>query len=352
MAVPNGMTHKERVYAALRHETPDRIPRFIWLGRGIVQRLTEKLHIPASSLDFWLDNDILQCWLSINREMERPVAEGSEFTDEWGINWRREGYYNTAVFHPLKGRDSAFIKSYPLPDPKSPERFVPLDKLLAEYGNEYFIGADVSGTLFEPACHLRDMSEFLVDLAEKSQEASIILDRLEAFSCSVALESLSRGADWIWLGDDLGSQSNMLLSPDLWRFHFKPRMKRIIQTIRREKPEVFIAYHSCGTMAPVIPDLAEIGIDVLNPLQESAAGMDQKSIKKQFGDRITLMCGPDTQNFTPKAKPREVAAKVRELTAALGAGGGYIFAVSHHIQHDTPDENLEALLDALKEVAL
>ena len=344
------MTHKERVYAALRHEVPDRIPRFIWLGRGIIRRLTEKLHIPAEDLDFWLDNDILQCWVSINREMERPVPEGSEFTDEWGIIWRREGFYNTAIFHPLKGRDSSFIRDYPLPDPKSAERFVPLEKLIAGYGNEYFIGADVSGTLFEPACHLRDMGEFLMDLAENNEEASIILDKLEAFSCSAALESLSRGADWIWLGDDLGSQSNMLLSPELWRLHLKPRMKRIIQAIRREKPDAFIAYHSCGSMAPVIQDLVEIGIDVLNPLQESAAGMDQKSIKKQFGNRITLMCGPDTQNFTPRAKPAEISARVRELAATLGVGSGYIFAVSHHIQHDTPDENLQALLETLKDL--
>ena len=341
------MNHKERVYAALEHKTPDRVPRFIWLGRGIIDRLTKNLDIPAEQLDFWLDNDILQCWVSINREMERPVPEGTEFTDEWGIIWRREGYYNSPVFHPLKGKDAAFIKNYSMPDPKSRERFSLLEKLISDYGKEYFIGADVSGTLFEPACHLRSMDEFLIDLTENSEEASLILDKLESFSQCAALESLHRGADWIWLGDDLGSQENMLLSPELWRAHFKPRMKRIIESIRREKPDAFIAYHSCGSMSPVIPDLVEIGVNVLNPLQESAKGMDQAAIKTAFGNRITLMCGLDTQTFTPKAKPAEIAAKTKELCTRLGAGGGYIFAVSHHIQHDTPDENIRAILDAL-----
>ena len=341
------MNHRERVFAALRHRMPDRTPRFIWLGRGAIDRLSRELGVPPEKLDFWLDNDVLQSWVSMNREMERPAPEGSEFSDEWGITWRREGWYNSPVYHPLGGRDLDFIRNYPMPDPRCAGRFEQLDKLIHEYGNEYFIGADVSGTLFEPACHLRGMEEFLIDLAGESEEASVILDKLESFSADAAVESLRRGVDWIWLGDDLGSQENMLLAPDLWRFHFKPRMKRIIEAIRREKPDAYIAYHSCGAMSRVIGDLVEIGVNVLNPLQESAAGMDQAAVKAEYGDRLTLMCGLDTQSFTPKASGREVSAKVKELCAKLGAGGGYIFAASHHIQHDTPDENIRAMLDAL-----
>ena len=342
------MNHKERVYTALGHKKPDRVPRFIWLGRGIIERMARELNLPPEKLDFWLDNDVLQSWVSINREMERPVPEGSTFTDEWGITWRREGYYNSPVIHPLKGKNLDFIRNYPMPDSSAAERFVVLDNLIAEYGNEYFIGADVSGTLFEPACHLRSMDEFMMDLAEENEEAVLILDKLESFSKAAALESLERGVDWIWLGDDLGSQENMLMSPELWRRHFKPRMKHIIEAIRMKKPGIYIAYHSCGSMAQVIPDLVEIGIDVLNPLQESAAGMNQSAIKAEFGSKITMMCGPDTQTFTTKASPAEIKVKVKQLCTELGAGGGYIFAVSHHIQHDTPDENIQAMLEALK----
>ena len=342
------MNHRERVLTALRHEKPDRTPRFIWLGRSAADRISKKLNIQPDKMDFWLDNDILQCWISINHELERTAPEGSEFTDEWGIIWRREGWYNSPVFHPLKGRDSAYIKNYSLPDPISADRFTPLEKLIAEHGKEYFIGADVSGTLFEPACHLRSMEELMLDLAEGNDEAEILLDKLETFSAGAAAESLRRGADWIWLGDDLGSQNNMLISPDIWRTFFKPRMKRIIETIRSKKPDTFIAYHSCGAMSRVIGDLAEIGIDIINPLQESAAGMNQMAVKAEYGNRLTLMCGPDTQNFTPTATPAEITAKVSDLCTNLGNRGGYIFAVSHHIQHDTPDENIIAMLDALK----
>ncbi|MDR1438891.1 MAG: methyltransferase, partial [Clostridiales bacterium] len=289
------MTHKQRVAAALRHRKPDRAPRFIWLGDGVIERLTKKLGITPLELDIRLGNDVLQSWVSINREMERKVPDKSEFVDEWGITWRRDGHYNMVVRHPLAGRDAAFIKAYPLPQPFAADRFAELDGLLLKYGEEYFIGADVSGTLFEPACHLRGMEEFLVDLiSDDGGEARILLDRLEAFSTDVAIASAQRGVDWVWLGDDLGSQSSMMMSPDLWRAHFKPRMKRIIDAVRARRPDIFIAYHSCGSMAPVIGDLAEIGVDVLNPIQESAASMDQMAVKNAYGDRLALMCGPDT----------------------------------------------------------
>ncbi|MDR1439887.1 MAG: uroporphyrinogen decarboxylase family protein, partial [Clostridiales bacterium] len=93
--------------------------------------------------------------------------------------------------------------------------------------------------------------------------------------------------------------------------------------------------------------LAEIGVDVLNPIQESAASMDQMAVKNAYGDRLALMCGPDTQSFLPNASASEVRQATARLLDALGSGGGYIFAVSHHIQHDTPDANIRAMLDAL-----
>jgi uroporphyrinogen decarboxylase len=341
------MTHKERVYAALRHERPDRVPRFIWLGNGVIHRLTKKLGVKPLDLEFRLGNDVLMAFVSVNGEMERPAVEGSEFVDDWGITWRREGFYNCVVRYPLSGKDADFIRDYPMPDPGAPSRYAVLDMFLNKYGKEYFIGSDISGTLFEPAWYMRSMTELLMDLADEAEEALLLLDKLEAFSTACALESLRRGVDWIWLGDDVGSQAGMIMSPELWRFHFKPRMKRIIETIRKQKSDVIIAYHSCGSIVQVIPDLVEIGIDVLNPLQESAANMNQKAVKEQFGDRVSLMCGLDTQNFTPKVTEEAIRAKTRELVQTLGAGGGYIFAVSHHIQHDTPDVNIQAFLDEL-----
>ena len=341
------MNSKERVYSALRGEKPDRVPRFVWLGTGTIKRLTKKLGVTPMELDLKLGNDILQTWVSINGEMARDVPDNTEFTDEWGITWKREGDYNMVINHPLKGKDAGFIQNCRLPDPFAPKRYEHLEYLIKQYGDRYFIGADVSGVLFEPAYHLRDMEDLMVDMAMEGTEVDILLDKLADFCIAVSIECIKRGADWIWMGDDLGSQKGMLMSPDMWRKYFKPRMKRIIDTVRVFKEDIYIAYHSCGSMYPVISDLIETGINVLNPIQESARDMDQEKIKKEFSSRVTMMCGLDTQQFLIDATQEQVKEKTAEIVNKLGYDGRFIFAASHHIQPDTPDENIFALFEAL-----
>jgi len=343
------MTHKERVYAALRREPTDKPPRFIWFGNGVLSQMREKYGLDPLHVDLKYGNDILQTWVSINGEMARDVPDGTSFTDGWGITWHREGHHNMVIKSPLAGLDATAIKSYPLPDPHAADRFTHLEYLISEFGSTHFIGADVSGSLFEPAHYLRGMEELMLDMASGEEEASILFDRIEEFTTEVALESVKRGVDWIWLGDDIGSQKGMLISPDMWREHLKPRMERIIKAIRAKSPNMFIAYHSCGSIYPVIGDLADIGINVLNPVQESAYGMSQSEIKAEFGERLALMCGVDTQSFLPLASPEEVKRDVTKKIEVLGHEGGFIFAASHTIQHDTPEENITALFEELEQ---
>ena len=341
------MNSKQRVFEALNHRQPDRVPRYVWLGGEVRRRLCERHGISTLDLELKIGNDILQTWVSVNGEMERDVPQGAEFTCPFGIRWKRDGAYNNVVHHPLAGLDAGALRAYNPPDPRAPERFEHLEWLVKTHGREKLVGADVSGALFEPAYHLRGMEDFLADLAGETEEAEIILDKIEEFTTALSLASIARGVDWIWMGDDLGSQQGMLLSPALWRAQFKPRMKRIIDAIRAARPGMPVAYHSCGSMAPVIPDLVEIGVDVLNPLQESAAGMDHVEIKRTYGGRLTLMCGLDTQQFLPRATPAEIALATREKVETLGKDGGYIFAVSHTVQGDTSDAQINAMLGAL-----
>lgn len=121
------MNSKERVYLALKHEKSDQVPRFVWLGTGTIKRLAKKLGLTPLELDLKFGNDILQTWVSINGEMSRDVPDNTEFTDEWGITWKREGDYNMVIDHPLRGKDLNFIKDYMLPDPFSPKRYESLN---------------------------------------------------------------------------------------------------------------------------------------------------------------------------------------------------------------------------------
>ena len=341
------MNSRERVFAAMRFEKPDRVPRFIWLGGEVIKRLSAGYGITPFELNKKIGNDILQTWVSINGEMERDIPQEAEFTDGFGITWKRYGAYNMVVHHPMQGLSAEEIRAYPLPDPRAPERYRYLEYLVETYNDEYFIGADVSGVLFEPAYHLRNMEDLMMDLAEENEEIKLILDKLMDFSITVSLECIKRGADWIWMGDDLGSQQGMLMSAAMWRKFFKSRMKKIIEEIKKMKPGIPIAYHSCGSISPVIGDLVEIGINVLNPIQESAAGMDQIAVKSEYNSNLTLMCGLDTQQFMLNASPEEINLKTREKVLHLGSKGGYIFAVSHNLQGDVSDEKIEAMPEGL-----
>jgi len=294
-----------------------------------------------------LGNDVLQPWVSINKAMAENVPEGTVFQDEFGITWKREGYYNMVVEHPLEQASAEDIRLYPLPDPLEEARFRDLEDLLARFGASHFIGADVSGSLFEPAYHLRNMEKLLFDLAMGSQEAAVLFDRLMQFTTEVALACIKREVDWIWLGDDVGTQSGMLLSPEMWRKWLKPRMQNIIQALRAAQEDLIIVYHSCGSIRPIIGDLVEIGIDVLNPLQPRAADMDNAEIKQEFGSSLCFMAGIDTQSFLQQASPLEVREETERILEVMGEGSGFIFAGSHTIQPDVPRENIEAMLEVL-----
>jgi len=341
------MNSKERVLYSLNFKKPDRVPRYIWFGLETRKILAKRFRIEPFEIDFRFRNDILQDWVSINGGMERDIPENSKFIDEWGITWERKDKYNNVKVHPLKGKDIRYVMKYKFPNPKKPERFKKLEYLLKNFGNEYFVGSDVSSVLFDPACHLRGMENLLIDMAEENKILDILLDKLKEFCITVSKESIDRGVDWIWMGDDLGSQGGMLVSPDMWRKHIKPRMKEVIDILRDYKKDVIIAYHSCGSIYPIIEDLVDVGINVLNPIQESAKDMNQLEIKKEFGDKVTLMCGLDTQSFLLNATKEEVGEMVYKKVNELGYNGGFIFAASHAIQPDIPLENILAMFNAL-----
>lgn len=342
------MNSKERVYAAIHHEPIDRLPRYIWVGRDAGEILCASLGKKEEDIDELIGNDVKQTWLSINGAMAYPCNEAESFVDEWGIRWHRDGYYNAVVYHPLAEMEEEEIIKYPFPDPEKPERYAALQELIRCYGNEKFIGADVSGSLFEPAYHLRGMDNLLIDMALEDPIADLILDRICDFTIKVACHAAEMGVDWIWLGDDMGSQQSMLISPNMWRKYFKPRMKKIIDAVHEVVPDMIIAYHSCGSIYPIIEDLVELGINVLNPMQESAYGMEHSRIVKEFGDKLTFLCGLDTQTFLLHASPDEVRSAMKEKCRMISSQGGYIVGVSHTIQPDIPVNNIRAMLEAIE----
>jgi uroporphyrinogen decarboxylase len=151
------------------------------------------------------------------------------------------------------------------------------------------------------------------------------------------------------MADDLGTQVGGLFSPSVYRRFFKPRLAEIIAFVkRRTRARVF--FHSCGAVYPFIPDLIEMGVDILNPVQVSAAGMgDTAKLKSEFGSELTFWGAIDTQRVLPFGRPEEVRDEVRRRLDDLAPGGGYVMATVHNIQDGVPPENVLAMLDALRE---
>jgi len=155
------------------------------------------------------------------------------------------------------------------------------------------------------------------------------------------------GADMIWTGDDMGSQQTMLIAPEQWRQFFKPRMANFISTLKKMNPDIKIAYHSDGNIYPIIPELIEIGVDVLNPIQP--ASIDPAKVKRDFGDKLCFWGTKDEPQTLPFGTPADVEKEVRERLKTVGKDGGLILGPTHHVQLDTPMENFWAMVNTIRQ---
>ena len=204
-------------------------------------------------------------------------------------------------------------------------------------------------TIFEYAWNLVGLEKFLMDLAAGAGYVEPLLDMVLEFNLEVTRILIDLGVDVILTGDDFGTQGGMLLSPRLWRSRFKDRMRTVFAAIKERDPDVVVAYHSCGSIAPIVPDLIEIGLEVLNPIQPNAAAMDPAALKAAYGDRLAFFGGIDTQGVVPFGSADEVRAEVRRRIGELGCGGGYLLAPAHDIQPEVPTANVLALFEAARE---
>jgi uroporphyrinogen decarboxylase len=146
----------------------------------------------------------------------------------------------------------------------------------------------------------------------------------------------------------MGAQQGMFIAPQTWRRHLKPRMKKIIGELRTQSPQVLIAYHSCGSYAPIIPELLDIGVDVLNALQPSARDMELGQLKAVYGGRAAFFGGLDTQGVLPFGTEEEVVQEVRRVIAAAGRGGGLLLAGAHNLQPDVSVEKVQRIFETAR----
>jgi uroporphyrinogen decarboxylase len=360
------LTHRERVFASLNHEIPDRCPMQVCFTPEFNRRLRE-YYIKCKKytfkpepegeinleLEFLTDQDMLLSWVGWTDETKIIYIPGEEFIDKWGV-LRRAAEYNTPfgkgiytelVGHPLA--DESKISSYKPPDPLKPELYTGVDHLIKTYKDEYWIVGVAVTTMYETAWALRGFEQMFIDFIVNPDIVNALFDIAWKYHFSVAQKLVNMGVDMIWIGDDVGSQNRMLISPDIWRKYFKEKMATFIASLKKINPKVKIAYHSDGYIIPIIPELIEIGIDILNPIQPRS--MDPVEIKKKFGDKLCLWGTIDEQNTLPFTDPETVRNEVSERIRTIGKDGGLILSPTHNIQLDTPIENFLAMIEAIRQ---
>jgi uroporphyrinogen decarboxylase len=338
------MTSRERVRRALARQPVDRVPVFMWFHPRTAARLGELLEIPPGDVAEAMGNDIRQTWVSNNYAMEGVVhkRDGDGHTDFWGIRWVRNFDFNQIEHFPLSGASREEVLGYRFPVEHS--EFL-LRRMLAvtEAPGDSYIGCDVSPCVFEMYWRLRGMEDAMADMAGDRALAREMFRRSADFSIALGEAACERyWLDWFWTGDDVSGQQSMMMSPALWRELIRPELERVFAVGKRRGLPV--AYHCCGALRPIIPDLIEMGMDILNPVQANCRGMDALELKREFGSQIAFMGGIDTQGVLPFGTALEVSRATARLVEGMTAdGGGYILAASHTIPPDAPQENIFAM---------
>jgi uroporphyrinogen decarboxylase len=354
------MNHRDRVNLALSHQAPDRCPLQVSFTPEFADRLRRELDIRGRrihnphgggntyELEMAIDEDLL---LTSVGWANSYYQSGESYADEWGISWRSQpyttpfgvGYYTEMVNHPLA--DERVLAAYRAPDPNRPELYEEAARVLEKYKSEYYIVGVSVTTIFETAWALRGYDQMLVDFVTDPDLSDAILDIPYQYHLTAAKKLVEMGVDMIWMGDDVGMQTGMLISPRVWRRFFKSRMASFIGALKTINPQVKVAYHSDGDIRAIIPDLIEVGLDVLNPIQPAC--MDPALLKQQFGDKLSFWGSIDEQFTLPFGTPENVKNEVITRLNTIGKSGGLILGPTHHVQLDTPMENFWAMVNTV-----
>jgi len=378
------MKPRERVMLALNHKEADRVP--IDLGATIVSSITKSSYIPLKKhlgipleeikmLDYvqqlpYLDDALMDRFGVDFRMVQLPAATAPDlaifedgnyyaFIDRWGskLHMPKEGglYFDWVDF-PIKETTMEALDQYKWPRPDPHEYNLRLGEQARDiYANTDFAlvgSAVIGGGIFEQPARTIGLENFLMALITEPKFADRLMEQITDIyieSCNNYLDEVGKYIQVFTYWDDVNTQDGWMIRPEIYRKMIKPKERRLVEAIKK-KTDAKIFFHGCGATFDLIPDLIELGFDILNPVQVSARGMDTKLLKREYGKDIVFWGGGvDTQRVLPFGKPKEVVDEVKRRIDDLAPGGGFIFAAVHNIQAFIPPENIVAAFDTALE---
>lgn len=349
------MTRRENVLRALRRESPEKVPFEFIPSPAILETIRERygtsdyegfFGIPFRDIETApsrLETDYRPFYRNLP-----PDALPIEWAPEWGVlGVRGSVAHFQKMLHPMADFQSpGEMDRYPFPDFDAAYRWEGVADQVRRIADQDLVSvARMQMTLFETAWYLRGLEAFLIDLATGDAFADVLLDRITDIRVAMAGRYARTGVDILMLGDDVATQLDMMIDPDLWRRTIKPRLIRVIDAARAAKPDILIFYHGDGNMSRIVPDLVRIGVDILNPVQPEC--MDPFELKRLYGNRLAFWGTLGTQTTLPFGTPDEVRETCRRLIRDIGQGGGLVLAPTHMVEPDVPMENLVAFLETV-----
>ena len=337
------LTPKDRMRRALWRQPVDRLPVQTNYTGTMAAKLAAHLHCATADLPARLDNHLLRVDID---HPPRLSDDGRVGFDWWGAGWgtATEGYWHASA--PLA--DSTDLTAFPWPDPQAPELLGSAATAIAADAGRHFVVPNFGFALFERAWSLRGFDEFLMDMVCEPEWATELLDRITAIQCTLARRFVALGVDGGYFGDDYGAQKSTLFAPALWREMIKPRLARMFSVFRDAGLPVIL--HSDGDIWPILPDLIDIGLTCLNPVQPEVLGHDR--LYREFGQHLSFYGGISTQAVLPKVSAAQVRAATEACIRDLAPDGtGLILGPSHRMQSDIPPENVVAMLKAFPKFA-
>jgi uroporphyrinogen decarboxylase len=362
------MNSRERVFHAFkkREGMPDRVPVEFDLCRQLTDHFGKELGIePDYAPSYYEDltyrisaNEIRTKMGSDCVVVGGTVAEGFEpdtikddiTTNEFGMHMKPTNLYVEVVKAPLEQASSVEdIENFSFPDPNAHGRFEHAKRDIDRFGKDYFCIGEAELSLFELAWHMTGMEKYLLAMAMEKPWLVKLNDWAEYWTTELAKQLVKLGVDAVWFGEDLGSQTSTLISPDMWRTMFKPRWVRMIAAVKNLNPDVIVMMHSDGAVAPMLEDWIEMGIEVYNPVQPNVPGSNPEELKSNYGKNINFFGGIDQQELLPNGDPGAITKEIEFREKVLGRDGGYLLAPAHIIQADVRPETVLTMINAARE---
>lgn len=343
-------TSKQRVLAAVEHRPTDRVPITFDAEQEVYDALYG--HLKINTKEELFDHLNVDTWMLLPGNFIYPRTEEgkSEKTSIWGYKTRVTQYsggtYDELVYSPLSGKDDTKdIENYPWPSPEILD-FSHFPSEAKAHEDRAVIGVFTWGAFFI-ACYVRGMQDLMVDFALRKDYAEHLIRSISDVSLAALdrmMESYGKGIDIVYMADDYCSQQGPLFSPDTFRKLVVPYLAKMVETVHKNNKKFLL--HVCGGVRPLLPMIIDAGVDMLEPIQVRARGMDPEGLKRDFGEDLCFYGGVDLQRMLCKGTPQQVSDEVKRLIDILGRGGGYVLGPGHtYIQIDAPIENIISMYE-------